>query len=327
MREAEARIGLAENSLLRDAIEGRLSVYVKVPDGMRVLCVHSTHLRSRRLAQLNSFEELAEPPFFASGVQYLALSSENLRGLNNNGFDRAGVFKEGISFDRDGNTIHFDAATHTKMPDVFPISGMKIPLSLRSYVLYPPEAVFPRRGLLPPPWSGEISLDCVYVNRVDILPRLNEKEIALSRRLASFEGAYISPNLHILREFFFENLKGEVLAEKGNQALKCLDIDLQSRFAFESTRAEAGAVILAKSIDAIYGSTKTLRIEEVPLLVLFDCAKHYWGTGDLKPSVDDIVTWLRGERLLIGNSYLEACAAMLRPPQFRKRGRPPSEPR
>lgn len=323
LREAAERIGVSISSLLKDAIEGRMPIYVKVPEGMRVLCVHPSHLRNAKTTKLDLYEVLCDPPFLVKGVQYLALKMPNLRGLYNNGFDQVSNFQEGISFDQNGHVINFDAAIDTAIPGLSPYGDLKIPMSHRSYVLYPVEVRLPRHGLLPSPWAGEINLDNVHISRIDIFERLNKKEIKVFRLLGSFEGEYISPNLSDLRDFFKESLKDKN-REKVGLALKRFDIDLQSRFEFEAPRAEAGAVIVAHSMDAIFGSSRKLQSEKIAIIILFECAKHYWGEGDLKPSVKAIVTWLKGKGLSIGDSYLEACAAILRPPQYAKRGRPSS---
>ncbi|MYM75597.1 hypothetical protein GTP56_25855 [Duganella sp. FT134W] len=319
LKEAATRIGVPVNLLLKDAIEGRLSVYVKVPEGLRVLCVHSSHLRSSKGI---SFEDLSEPPFWAKGIQYLALDRQNLRGLCNVGIDRTSQFTAGISFNRDGSPIHFSAASDTRLPDFFSLGQVYIPLSLRSYVLYPIEVVLPRRGLLPSPWRGDVTLDDAYISRVDILERLGAREHEISSRLMSFEGEYISPKLDSFRKFFLEKLGEKLIKETGGLTAKRFTIELKDQFGSDFSRA--GAAILVNSMEAVYGKNKSSRIEDIQILIFFECAKHFWGDGDRRPSVNDIVSWLKSKSVSIGDSYLATCAAMLRPPNLSKLRRPPS---
>jgi hypothetical protein len=329
LREAAALTGIEACFLVKEAIERNLCIYAELPPDLRVLSVHASHrgVSIRRSLARNSVEEYVIPPFAVPAVQFLVIAPPSLVGVSNVGRDQVSHFEEGISFARDGQMHSFDASVSWEIHDAF--DAEEVPLPLRSYALYPLDFA--------PPWNNPSWLRCpekitvtwdnLYVKRTDLIRFVKDassRTAPLLKRIESWEGRHISPNLRGLRSLLIDELKVGSSEHLKTLPREVFKLKLKAKFGFSGSQASAGAIVILRSMDALYQIEHHAGEHEPAILALFECADRFWGNAvadtESHPSLDEIVAWLQGT-LGITDTPAKGCAAMIRPDWVSQGGR------
>jgi hypothetical protein len=329
LREAAELIGCSTASLLENAISGGVELYTKVPTGLQVISVHTSHrARFGTFSTLSPGPKQAQYPAFSiPGLQFLVLGKSCLTGIYNNGTDTEVSFDGGLMFSREGSCHLFRASSYTLVYDAFTVEELDLPL--RSYALYPNELDLRSQDArsLRFDKSLEVTWEDVFVRRIDVanlVPKRPSREKEVIKRVQELNGAYVSSNLNRLRLLLLSEL--EAFAVDGGElpTLEILTSKLKQQAGFSSNQAEAGAHILRLSLSTISQWDDDGIDDEPAIIHLFNFAASLWGSssGESAPRalVPEVANMLQ-KKIDMSESSAKACVTLIRP--RRQSGRPP----